>query len=159
MRSERDVTREMRFGGGPAWRWREAQSIVASDCIDAPIGCPILSKIVAYVARLHQHGGQPPRQLRRFAALRAAHTLEQDAKLMESARMLVLARVPLSRIARRLNVEPKCAAGLSGEVLLVVNADEERSMEFGSEFLAIDYGLQADVALLGEGAAIQAHFA
>lgn len=105
MRSERDVTREMRFRRGPAWRWREAQSIVSSDCIDAPIGCPILSRIVAYVAHLHRHGGQPPLQLRRFAALRAAHALEEDAQLVESAKMLVLARISLPRIARRLGLE------------------------------------------------------
>ncbi len=43
---------------------------------------------------------------------------------------------------------------LAGEVLLVINADEERSMKFGSEFLATDYGIQADVALLGEPSGI-----
>ena len=43
---------------------------------------------------------------------------------------------------------------LAGDVLLVINADEERSMKFGSEFLATDYGIQADVALLGEPSGI-----
>jgi acetylornithine deacetylase/succinyl-diaminopimelate desuccinylase-like protein len=48
----------------------------------------------------------------------------------------------------------QCQADLAGDVLLVVNADEERSMEFGSEFLATEYGIQADVALLGEPSGI-----
>ena len=39
---------------------------------------------------------------------------------------------------------------LCGDVLLVVNADEERTMEFGSGFLAREYGIKADIALLGE---------
>lgn len=39
---------------------------------------------------------------------------------------------------------------LAGDVLLVINADEERTMSFGSEFLSTEYGIQADVALLGE---------
>ena len=39
---------------------------------------------------------------------------------------------------------------LAGDLLLVINADEERSMVNGSEYLCTDYGLQADVALLGE---------
>ena len=43
---------------------------------------------------------------------------------------------------------------LAGDVLLVVNADEERSMVFGSQFLATEYGLRADVALLGEPSGI-----
>jgi len=43
-----------------------------------------------------------------------------------------------------------CDVELAGDVLLVVNADEERSMEFGSEYLSTDFGLRADVALLGE---------
>ena len=43
---------------------------------------------------------------------------------------------------------------LAGELLLVVNADEERSMECGSEFLSTECGLQADVALLGEPSGI-----
>lgn len=43
---------------------------------------------------------------------------------------------------------------LAGTVLLVINADEERSMKFGSEFLATEYGIQADVALLGEPSGI-----
>src|SRR5262249_43231041 len=38
-------------------------------------------------------------------------------------------------------------AALAGELLLVIDADEERSMKFGSEFLATAYGLRADVAL------------
>src|SRR4029078_7048735 len=42
----------------------------------------------------------------------------------------------------------------SGELLLVINADEERSMKFGSEFLSTEYGLKADVALLGEPSGI-----
>jgi acetylornithine deacetylase/succinyl-diaminopimelate desuccinylase-like protein len=45
-------------------------------------------------------------------------------------------------------------AALAGDLLLVINADEERSMKFGSEFLATDYGIQADVALLGEPSGI-----
>ena len=44
--------------------------------------------------------------------------------------------------------------GLAGDVLLVINADEERSMECGSEFLSVEYGIQADVALLGEPSGI-----
>lgn len=48
----------------------------------------------------------------------------------------------------------KCAAELAGDVLLVINADEERSMKFGSEFLATEYGIQAEVALLGEPSGI-----
>lgn len=47
-----------------------------------------------------------------------------------------------------------CEPALAGEVLLVINADEERSMKFGSEFLATEYGIRADVALLGEPSAI-----
>ena len=43
---------------------------------------------------------------------------------------------------------------LAGDVLLVINADEERSMVCGSEYLSVDYGLQADVALLGEPSGI-----
>jgi len=43
---------------------------------------------------------------------------------------------------------------LAGDLLLVINADEERSMKFGSEFLANEYGIRADVALLGEPSAI-----
>ncbi len=39
---------------------------------------------------------------------------------------------------------------LAGDVLLVVNADEERSTKFGSEYLSTEYGLKADAALLGE---------
>jgi acetylornithine deacetylase len=48
----------------------------------------------------------------------------------------------------------QCKTDLAGDVLLVINADEERSMTFGSEFLATDYGIQADVALLGEPSGI-----
>ena len=43
---------------------------------------------------------------------------------------------------------------LAGDVLLVINADEERSMEYGSEFLSAEYGIEADVALLGEPSGI-----
>lgn len=43
---------------------------------------------------------------------------------------------------------------LAGDLLLVINADEERSMKFGSEFLATDYGIEADVAVLGEPSGI-----
>jgi len=43
---------------------------------------------------------------------------------------------------------------LAGDLLLVIDADEERSMKFGSEFLVSEYGLKADVALLGEPSAI-----
>ncbi|MEK6257879.1 MAG: M20 family metallopeptidase [Planctomycetota bacterium] len=48
----------------------------------------------------------------------------------------------------------QCETDLAGDVLLVINADEERSMKFGSEFLSTDYGIQADVALLGEPSGI-----
>ena len=48
----------------------------------------------------------------------------------------------------------QCETVLAGDVLLVINADEERSMKFGSEFLATDYGIHADVALLGEPSGI-----
>jgi acetylornithine deacetylase len=48
----------------------------------------------------------------------------------------------------------QCDTRLAGDLLLVINADEERSMKFGSEFLATDYGIQADVALLGEPSGI-----
>lgn len=47
-----------------------------------------------------------------------------------------------------------CEARLVGDVLLVINADEEHSMRFGSEFLSTEYGLRADVALLGEPSGI-----
>lgn len=47
-----------------------------------------------------------------------------------------------------------CQLPLAGDVLLVINADEERSMRFGSEFLSTEYGLRADVALLGEPSGI-----
>ena len=39
---------------------------------------------------------------------------------------------------------------LAGNILLVVNADEERTMTFGSHFLSTEHDLRADVALLGE---------
>lgn len=48
----------------------------------------------------------------------------------------------------------ECAGDLAGDLLLVINADEERSMKFGSEFLATEYGIRADVALLGEPSGI-----
>jgi len=48
----------------------------------------------------------------------------------------------------------QCEIPLAGDVLLVINADEERSMRFGSEFLSTEYGLRADVALLGEPSGI-----
>jgi acetylornithine deacetylase len=47
-----------------------------------------------------------------------------------------------------------CQADLAGSVLLVVNADEELTMEFGSQYLSEEYGLKADVALLGEPSGI-----
>jgi acetylornithine deacetylase len=47
-----------------------------------------------------------------------------------------------------------CGAALAGDLLLVVNADEELSMRFGSEYLAVEYGLRADIALLGEPSGI-----
>lgn len=47
-----------------------------------------------------------------------------------------------------------CQAQLVGDLLLVINADEERSMKFGSEYLATEYGIKADVALLGEPSGI-----
>ena len=43
---------------------------------------------------------------------------------------------------------------LHGDVLLVVNADEERSMEFGSGFLAGEFEIKADIAILGEPSGI-----
>lgn len=39
---------------------------------------------------------------------------------------------------------------LAGDILLVVNADEERTMTFGSHYLATEHHLRADIALLGE---------
>lgn len=48
----------------------------------------------------------------------------------------------------------QCGADLAGDLLLVVNADEERTMRFGSEFLSSEYGIKADVALLGEPSGI-----
>jgi len=47
-----------------------------------------------------------------------------------------------------------CCAALAGDLLLVVNADEELSMRFGSEYLSVEYGLRADIALLGEPSGI-----
>ena len=49
----------------------------------------------------------------------------------------------------------QCDVQLAGELLLVINADEERSMKKGSEYLSTEYGLKADVALLGEPSGIQ----
>lgn len=46
------------------------------------------------------------------------------------------------------------AQKLAGELLLVINADEERSMRDGSHYLVTEYGLHADVALLGEPSGI-----
>ena len=48
----------------------------------------------------------------------------------------------------------QCNAKLSGELLLLINVDEEHSMAFGSEYLATEYGIEADVALLGEPSGI-----
>jgi len=48
----------------------------------------------------------------------------------------------------------QCETDLAGNLLLVINADEERSMTFGSEFLATEYGIKADAALLGEPSGI-----
>jgi acetylornithine deacetylase len=48
----------------------------------------------------------------------------------------------------------QCNTELAGDLLLVVDADEERSMKFGSEFLSGEYGIRADVALLGEPSGI-----
>lgn len=48
----------------------------------------------------------------------------------------------------------QCQNELAGDLLLVVNADEERSMKFGSQYLSTEYGLKADVALLGEPSGI-----
>ena len=47
----------------------------------------------------------------------------------------------------------RCDAELAGDLLVVANADEERNMK-GSEFLVTEYGLKADVALLGEPSGI-----
>ena len=47
-----------------------------------------------------------------------------------------------------------CDADLAGDVLLVICADEERSMRCGSTFLATEYGIKADVALLAEPSGI-----
>ena len=48
----------------------------------------------------------------------------------------------------------QCDIELVGDLLLVINADEEWGMRFGSEYLATEYGIQADVALLGEPSGI-----
>lgn len=48
----------------------------------------------------------------------------------------------------------QCDVQLAGELLLVIVADEERTMSFGSEYLAGEYGIEADVALLGEPSGI-----
>ena len=47
----------------------------------------------------------------------------------------------------------KCKVQLGGQFIFVANADEERTMK-GSEFLVTEYGLEADVALLGEPSGI-----
>lgn len=47
-----------------------------------------------------------------------------------------------------------CGSELAGDLLLVINADEERSMKFGSEFLSTEYGIKADIAVLGEPSGI-----
>jgi acetylornithine deacetylase len=47
-----------------------------------------------------------------------------------------------------------CESDLAGDVLLVIDADEERAMEFGAGFLSTEYGLKADLALLGEPSGI-----
>jgi acetylornithine deacetylase len=47
-----------------------------------------------------------------------------------------------------------CAGDLPGALLVVIDADEEHSMKFGSEFLASEYSLRAEVALLGEPSGI-----
>ncbi len=48
----------------------------------------------------------------------------------------------------------QCNVELDGDVLLVVNADEERSMAAGSKYLAEEYGIEATVCLLCEPCAI-----
>jgi acetylornithine deacetylase len=48
----------------------------------------------------------------------------------------------------------EAAHDFGGDLLLVINADEERSMEFGSEFLATEYGIHADGGILGEPSGI-----
>lgn len=48
----------------------------------------------------------------------------------------------------------QCNVKLAGDLLLVINADEERGMTYGSEYLSTEYGLKADIALLGEPSAI-----
>ena len=44
----------------------------------------------------------------------------------------------------------QCDVELGGELLVVVNADEERSMKAGSKYLSEEYGIKATVALLCE---------
>ena len=46
------------------------------------------------------------------------------------------------------------AGELAGDLLLVLVADEEYGMELGSHYLAQEYGLEADVAVIGEPSAI-----
>ena len=58
---------------------------------------------------------------------------------------MVYAAATLSQAERRLR----------GSLMLVINADEERSMRSGSEYLAAEYGLKADAGLLGEPSAIR----
>lgn len=48
----------------------------------------------------------------------------------------------------------QCNIELDGDILLVVNADEERSMAAGSKYLAEEYGIEATVCLLCEPSGI-----
>lgn len=48
----------------------------------------------------------------------------------------------------------KCRSELNGNLLLVINSDEERTMEYGSGFLSREFGIHADIGLIGEPSGI-----
>ena len=48
----------------------------------------------------------------------------------------------------------KYRSQLNGNLLLVINSDEERTMEFGSGFLSREFAIQADIGLIGEPSGI-----
>ncbi len=47
-----------------------------------------------------------------------------------------------------------CNSDFAGELLLVIDADEEAAMKYGSQFLCEEFGLRADAAILGEPSGI-----